>query len=54
VAPARGGDTVTSSSTWVTPEFKDMGYSLERDRAGLPFGPLSHAEQRLTPVMSIA
>jgi hypothetical protein len=46
VAPAKGGDTVTSSSTWVTLEFKDMGYSLELDRGGLPLGPLSDAEQQ--------
>ena len=33
------------SSTWVTPEFKDMGYSSKVNRAVLPLGPLFAAEQ---------
>ena len=46
VAPAKGGDPVTSSSTWVTPEFKDMGYSSKVNRTVLPLGPLFAAEQQ--------
>ena len=44
----RGVDRVTNSRTWVTPEFKDMGYTV------LPLGPLRAAEQPLTPVMGDA
>ena len=38
VAPAKSGDPVPSSSTWVTPEFNDMGYSSKVIRTVLPFG----------------
>ena len=33
------------SRTWVTPEFKDMGYSSKVNQRVLPLGPLFAAEQ---------
>jgi len=32
--------------TWVTPQIKDMGYSMNLNQPDLPMGPLFAAEQR--------